>query len=202
MYTLYHFPYSQHARRVVSLLEEAKIPYEIRNVAMMEGEHMSPEYLQINPNHKVPVLDDGDFRLTESNAILRYLCNKHKLNSWYPEDAQPRALVDQWLDWNQTRLAQVVVDIVLNKVFMAPNGDAEALAKGEQQLPELLEILNKTLSTQDYIAGNQPTIADLSIASNIFHLGFAEIMPEGKIAEWYSRVQDIQGFQKSLPPKP
>lgn len=199
MYTLYHFPYSQHARRVVSLLEEAKIPYDIRNVAMMEGEHMLPEFLQINPNHKIPVLDDDGFRLTESNAILRYLCNKHKLSSWYPDDIQSRALVDQWLDWNQTRLAQVVVDIVLNKVFMAPNGDAEALARGEQQLPELLEILSKALSTQHYITGDQPTIADLSIASNIFHLGFAEIMPQGKTAEWYSRIEGIQGFQKSLP---
>ncbi len=202
MYTLYHFPYSQHGRRVVSLLEEANIPYNIRNVAMMEGEHMSPEFLKINPNHKIPVLDDGDFRLTESNAILRYLCNKHKLTTWYPEDLQARAQVDQWLDWNQTRLAQVVVDIVLNKVFMAPNGDQAAIARGEQLLPELFVILDAALAQHDYIVGDQPTIADLSIASNIFHLGFAEVMPKGETAQWYSRIQDIQGFQKSLPPKP
>ncbi len=201
MYKLYHFPYSQHGRRVVSLLEEAGIPYEIRSVAMMEGEHMSPEFLKINPNHQIPILEDGDFRLTESNAILRFICNEHNLTQWYPTDAKLRAKVDQWLDWNQTRLAPTVTDIVLNKVFFAPNGDQQAIERGEKNLPELLDILEGALSNSDYLVGNRPTIADLSVASNLFHLGFAEVKPTGKTEEWYRRIFDIQGFQKSLPPK-
>ena len=56
MYTLYGFPFSQHSRRVVSLLEETGLEYEFKNVDMMNGEHMSPTYLEINPNHQVPTL--------------------------------------------------------------------------------------------------------------------------------------------------
>ena len=67
MYTLYHSPYSQHARRVVALLEVAGIEYEIRHVAMEKGEHVSPEFLTINPNHQVPVFIDGEVKIFESD---------------------------------------------------------------------------------------------------------------------------------------
>lgn len=199
MYTLHHFPYSQHARRVVSLLEEANIPYTLKNVAMDQGEHMTPAFLDLNPNHQVPVLQDDDFRIYESNAILRYLCNKHQLDQWYPSDAQQRAMVDQWLDWTQCRMSPAVIDIVLNKVFLGADGDKEAVARGEKRLQELLPILESGLQRTPYLAGSHPTIADLSIASNIFQLGMADVAVSGKTASWYQRIADLPGFQKSLP---
>ena len=73
------FPFSQHSRRVVSLLEEAGLEYELLSVDMMKGEHMSPKYLELNPNHQVPTLVADKVKIHESNAILRYLCNKHSL---------------------------------------------------------------------------------------------------------------------------
>ena len=82
MYILYHFPYSQHARRVVSLLEAAHLPYTLHPINMAQGEHLSAAYLAINPNHQIPTLVDGDLKIHESNAILRYLCNKHGLADW------------------------------------------------------------------------------------------------------------------------
>jgi len=201
MYILYHFPYSQHGRRVISLLEEAGLAYELRIVALGEGEHMSPEYLAVNPNHQVPTLIDGDVKIHESNAILRYLCTKHGLKAWYPDDMQVRATVEQWLDWNQCLLSPTVVDIVLNKVFMGEKGDPAAIERGETELPKLAAILDAGLAGRDFLAGAKPTIADLSVASNIFHLGLAEAMPtEPNIKGWYQRMSGIEGFQKSLPP--
>ena len=73
MYTLFHSPYSQHARRVVSLMIEAGLEYQLRHVAMEKGEHLAPAYLAVNPNHQVPTLLDGDVKIHESNAILRSL---------------------------------------------------------------------------------------------------------------------------------
>lgn len=201
MYILYHFPYSQHGRRVVSLLEEARLAYELRIVALGEGEHLSPEYLAVNPNHQVPTLVDSDVKIYESNAILRYLCTKHGLTAWYPDDLAARATVEQWLDWNQCRLSPTVVDIVLNKVFMGEKGDPAAIKRGEAELPKLAAILDAGLAGRDFLAGAKPTIADLSVASNIFHLGLAEEVPaEPNIKGWYERVLGIEGFQKSLPP--
>lgn len=199
MYTLYHHPYSQHARRVVALLEAAGIHYALQHVALEKREQLSPEYLAINPNHQVPVLIDGKLKLFESHAILRYLCAKHDLTDWYPDDLPTRARVDQWLDWNQCRLFPAVRDIVLNKVFLRDAGDTAAIARGEQNLPELASILDTALAGRDFLTGDQPTIADLSIGSNIFQLSYAQAeLPGSNIKRWYQQVCAIEGVKKSL----
>ncbi len=200
MITLFHSPISQHSRRVVSLLEEAGIEYEAKIVDMMAGEYLSEAFLAINPNHQVPTLIDGDIKIHESNAILRYLCNKHQLNNWYPTELASRAQVEQWLDWTQCRFSSAVVDIVLNKVFLGDKGDAQAIERGQQQMIELTQILDDQLSSQPYLCGQQPTIADLALASNVFHLGLAQARPDTKnINDWFGRISELKGFQKSLP---
>ncbi|MEM7121901.1 MAG: glutathione S-transferase family protein [Pseudomonadota bacterium] len=200
MVTLYHNPYSQHCRRVVALMEEAGIDYDLVHVALDKGEHFGDAFTAINPNHQVPALIDGDVTLFESNAILRYLCAKHGLAEWYPDDPATRASIDQWLDWNQSRLSPRVIDVVLNKVFMGDQGDKAAIARGEKALPELGAILNAGLKGHDFLAGDRPTIADLSVASNVTQLGFAEAVPdEPQLGPWYDRVSALPGFQKSMP---
>jgi glutathione S-transferase len=201
MYILYHHPYSQHSRRVAALLEEAGLDYEIRHVALDQGEHMSPAYLAINPNHQVPVMIDGAVKIFESNAILRYLCHKHRLTDWYPEEPARRALVEQWLDWNQCRLAQAVIDIVFNKVFLGPKGDREAITRGEARLMELAPILEAALKDHAFLTGDTPTIADLSIASNLTQLGLAGAMPQQSgIDAWFKRVSSLEGVKRACAP--
>jgi len=200
MYILFHSPYSQHARRVVSLLIEARLEYRLQPIAMEKGEHLSPEYLAINPNHQVPTLVDGDIKIHESNAILRYLCVKHGLAEWYPSDLAKRAAVEQWLDWNQCRLSPAVVDIVLNTVFLGDRGDPAAIERGRAKLRELEPLLDAALSGVDFVAGDRPTIADLSLGSSVFQLGFAKVTPRGQHTQrWFKRVSAIDGFQRSLP---
>jgi glutathione S-transferase len=200
MYVLYHSPFSQHARRVVSLFIEAGLQYELRHIAMEKGEHLSPQYLAINPNHQVPTFLDGDIKLYESNAILRYLCAKHSLSQWYPSAPSALAATEQWLDWNQCRLSPAVVDIVLNTVFLGERGDQAAIARGRNRLRELEPILEAGLTGRRFLAGARPTIADLSLASSIFQLSFAGIAPTGEhTRSWFERVHAIDGFRRSLP---
>lgn len=200
MYKLYHFPYSQHSRRVVSLLEEAAIPYELELVSMDKGAHMLSTYLSVNPNHQVPTLIDEDLKIHESNAILRYLCNKHELTDWYPKNDKLRAKVDQWLDWNQCRLSPAVIDIVFNKVFAGEQGDKQAIVRGETKLKELAAILEEHLDHSGYLVGDVATIADLSVASNLFQLGMAAAMPlTPAVSCWYESISSLKGFQASLP---
>lgn len=200
MYTLYGFPFSQHSRRVVSLLEETGLEYEFKNVDMMNGEHMSPTYLEINPNHQVPTLIADNVRIHESNAILRYLCNKHDLEAWYPQDADQRAAVDQWLDWIQCRLSPAVLGIVLNKVFMGEDADQDAIKQGQEKMIELSPLLEKTFADSQFLCGARPTIADLALVSNIFHLGLADELPTGEsTGRWYKAMLEMDGVKKSLP---
>lgn len=201
MYALYHSPFSQHARRVVALLEEAALPYELRPVDMRAAEHMSDAFRKINPNHQVPVLVDGGLHLSESNAILRYLCAKHDLTGWYPAALGERALVEQWLDWNQSRLSPAVVDIVLNRVFLAANGDASAIERGEKRLADVAPVLEAALLRRPFVAGDAPTIADLSIASNLTQLQLAKAMPATQaIAAWHQKISSLPGVQKACAP--
>ncbi len=203
MYTLYTHPFSQHARRVAALLEAASLPYETRVVALNQGEHLSAPYLAINPNHQVPTLVDGEICIHESGAILRWLCLRHDLSDWYPADLRARAEVEQWLDWTQCRMLRPVIDIVLNTVFMAPNGDQEAVRRGHAAMEELSPILESALEDRQWIAGTAtPTIADLALASNITQLGLADAAPDTpNIAAWYGRVCQISGFARTLPPQ-
>ncbi len=200
MYKLYFHPFSQHSRRVVALLNEAGLEHELSLVDLVKGDNMQPSYLALNPNHKVPTLVDGDFRLYESNAILRYLCNKHELTDWYPSDLQARAAVDQWLDWNQTRVAGAVFDVVFNKMFAGDKADKAAIERGEKTLVELGKILDDALAGKTFLVGDKPTIADLSVASNATQLQIAKSLPEGaNIAAWLGRVMEIEGFRKAMP---
>lgn len=151
-------------------------------------------------DHQVPTLLDGELRIHESNAILRYLCVKHALHDWYPGDPDKRAAVEQWLDWNQCRLSPAVVDIVLNSVFLGERGDKTAIERGRSRLRELEPILEEGLAGPAFLAGKRPTIADLSLASSIFQLGLAGVVPAGEhTRRWFDRVSAIDGFRRSLP---
>ncbi len=111
-----------------------------------------------------------------------------------------RACVEQWLDWTQCRFSPSVVDIVLNKVFLQEKGDAKAIERGLEQLTELTEILEQHLTDKDYLAGAAPTIADLALASNVFHLGLAQAQPDTQnISNWFRHISELKGFQTSLP---
>lgn len=201
MLTIYQHPYSQHSRRVLALLEIAGADYRSETVDLGNGEHLAPAFLDINPNHQVPVLVDGELTISESNAILRYLCGKLALSNWYPDDLEERARVDMWLDWNQCRMSPSVVDVVLNKVFLGEDGDQDAIARGEKNLVDIGELLARSLSDTPFLVGESPTIADLSVASNITQLGIADAVPDhDAIHEWYARICEIEGFKKTLPP--
>jgi glutathione S-transferase len=125
---------------------------------------------------------------------------KHALSEWYPSEPAQRAVIEQWLDWNQCRLSPAVVDIVLNAVFLGERGDKAAIERGRSKLPELESIIEDGLTGRAFLAGAQPTIADLSLASSIFQLGFAGIAPAGaQTRSWFHRMQTIEGFRRSLP---
>lgn len=202
MYVLYTFPFSQHARRVITLLEAEGLPWTARHVAMDKGEHLSDAYLAINPNHQVPTLVEGDLKIHESTAILRFLCNRHALENWYPSPPTVRAEVDQWTDWCQSRMAQAVIDIVFNSVFAPPElRDEDAIARGKSRMAELAPMIEKRLADRAWIAGTAtPTIADLAIASNIAQLGLAGWRPAtGRLKDWYARMCAIEAFTNALP---
>ena len=98
---LYYHPVSTVSRPVVLFALDSGIALDYQLVDLATGEHLQPAYAAINPSKLVPVLEDGDFRLTESSAILKYLADKIDSPA-YPKDLQKRARVNEMMDWLNT----------------------------------------------------------------------------------------------------
>ncbi len=196
MYRLHMNPWSFYSRRVIALLVQCDLPHELREVDMMAGEHRSEAFLALNPNGQVPVLVDGDLALAESNAILRYLCTANRLDDWYPTDARARALVEQWLDWTQCRLAPATSDIVFNTMFAGDQADQGAIARGRDLLSVLAPILEARLDQSAYVAGAMPTIADLAVFSCLSQLGLVQSrLAAPSISAWYDGMAALKGVR-------
>lgn len=200
MFTLYQFPISQHCRRVTSLLVEVGIDYQAELVDLATDQHLSEQYLAINPNHQVPSLVDGEVVIHESNAILRYLCTKYELSDWYPTDLQQRANVEQWLDWIQCQQSPAIVGIVFHSLFAGDQADKQAITTGFYQLKALNPMIEQALTDNAFLTGDQPTIADLALVSNLCHLAFVDAMPSSSnIQRWMSQMLKLKGVKASLP---
>ena len=98
---LYYHPVSTVSRPVVLFALDSGIDLDYRLVDLMTGEHLQPAYEAINPSKLVPVLEEGDFRLTESSAILKYLADTVDSPA-YPKDLRKRARVNEMMDWLNT----------------------------------------------------------------------------------------------------
>src|SRR5215510_11173967 len=95
---------SINVRKVLWMLGELNLPYEREDWGRGFRPTADPAFRAINPVGVVPVIDDGSFRLRESNTIVRYLAEKHGRADLYPRELQPRAIVESWMDWASTEL--------------------------------------------------------------------------------------------------
>jgi len=98
---LYMHPVSTVSRPVSLFIAEKKLPVTQQVVDLMTGEHHQPAYVAVNPNKAVPALEEGDFRISESSAILKYLAARFDAPE-YPKDLKERAKVDSVMDWFNT----------------------------------------------------------------------------------------------------
>jgi glutathione S-transferase len=99
MLQVYLDPCTVNSRKVLAGLDLVGAPYELKHVDYFSGEHKKPEFLAINPNGAVPAVMDGDFALSESNAILQYAADLIGSEKHYPKDLKQRADINRWLLW-------------------------------------------------------------------------------------------------------
>ncbi|CAF0819340.1 unnamed protein product [Adineta ricciae] len=189
---------SQPCRALYIFLKMTGIPYEPKEVALRKLEHMTDEYGQLNPFRKVPVIDDSGFVLTESVAILTYLCEKHKKYDWYPKELKDRARVDEYNNWQHANLRLNGSTLFLSKIIIPgmtgkPPNENE-LEKWRNKWEESTGHLeNVWLKRSPYVAGGHITISDL--------LGVCEMMQPisagydfdakkfPRVQEWMERVK-------------
>lgn len=197
----YGHPWSSNARRVQMLCDELKIPYTNETVDLMNGAQYLPEFQALNPNSKVPVIDDDGFVLWESQAIMRYLADKHKASAWYPTEPKARAIVEQWLDWNQTRLGPEAGKIMFNTHFAGDKRNDQAIEDAKTWLAKILPVMDGVLGKQPFLCGAAITLADLAVATNIAYLEHCQydLGPYPAVRRWYGAMKNRPSFAKTVP---
>jgi glutathione S-transferase len=164
---LYMHPVSMTSRPVRLFIAENKIPVEEVVVDLFTGEHYKEPYSQINPNHLVPVLEDGDFRLTESSSILKYLAEKTNSPA-YPKDLKQRAKVNEIMDWfNSNFYRDWAYGMIYPQVFPHHKRPTDEMQTGtiawhKERAANWLQILNDFWigPKKQYLCGDQITVAD------------------------------------------
>jgi glutathione S-transferase len=164
---LYMHPISMTSRPVRLFIAENKIDAEEQVVDLMSGEHYKEPYASINPNRLVPMLEDGDFRLTESSAILKYLADKIGSPA-YPKDLKQRAKVNEVMDWLNTQFYRdwgyglAYPQLFPHHKRRSDEAHEGAIEWGQKGAENWLRILNDHWigPSKQYLCGDQITIAD------------------------------------------
>ncbi|MGG7673668.1 glutathione S-transferase family protein [Pseudomonas sp. WC2] len=189
---LYNFPRSGHAHRVELMLSLLQLPTELIFVDLAKGEHKQPAYLAINSFGQVPAIDDGGVVLADSNAILVYLAQKYGNGRWLPADPVGAAHVQRWLSAAAGPIAFGPAAARLVTVFGAQLNAEEAISRAHN----LLKVMDVELGKTAYLAGDEPSIADVSAYSYIAHApeGNVSLEEYGNVRAWLARVEALPGF--------
>jgi glutathione S-transferase len=164
---LYYHPVSTTCRPIMLFAAESGIDLEFELVDLFKGEQLGEAYCAINPSRQVPVLEDGDFRLTESASILRYLADKIGAAA-YPKEPEQRARVNERMDWFNTGLYRdlgygLIYPQVLPHLKRADEKvQAATLAWGRQKSRIWLSVLDEKLigPRNAFACGDSITLAD------------------------------------------
>jgi glutathione S-transferase len=160
---------SINVRKVLWTCAELQIPFEREDWGSGFRSTHDAQFLALNPCAMVPVIQDGDFTLWESNTIIRYLVSRYDGSHLYPTDAQTRARIDQWIDWQASELNRSWSYAFLSLVRQSPeHQDSAALAVGIEQWSKNMAILDRQLEkTGAYVSGEQFSLADIPIGLSV-----------------------------------
>jgi glutathione S-transferase len=193
---LHFHPVSTASRPVVLFCAEANIAYEPVVVDLMKGAHYEEPFVTLNPSKQVPVLEDGDFVITESSAILKYLAEKANSPA-YPKDLKARGRINERMDWfNTQHYREWGYHLIYPQIFphhVRPSEEAQraTVEWGREKSEAWLKILNdNVIGSHKYLCGDSITIAD--------YFG-AEILSAGDlIGVTYKRYPNVDRWMSTM----
>ena len=194
---LYYHPGSTTSRPIVLFANESGIDLQYEMVDLFTGAQYKPEYAAINPNNQVPVLEDGDFRLTESSAILKYLADKIGSPA-YPKDLRQRARVNERMDWFNTGFYRdFSYGFLYPQIFAFmkrsdPAVQSATIEWGRERATKWLKVLDENIigARNGYVCGDSITIAD--------YLGAVMLSAGDAIECDFSRFANITRWRRNM----
>jgi glutathione S-transferase len=199
MRTLWGRANSSNVMKVVWLLEELGLPYQRIDVGGAFGRTHTPDYVAMNPNSMVPTLQEDDFILWESNAILRYLSAAHAPGSaLWPDELKVRANIDRWMDWQQTTIGPPQTVVFTGLVRTPPEErNMGAIEAALLTAGKAWSILDRELAHHPYVAGPDFSLADIPLGVHV-HRWFSFVVhrPETPhLSSWYHRLLERPAYR-------
>jgi glutathione S-transferase len=184
--------------KVLWACDELGLKYERVDVGGAFGGLDKPEYLALNPNSRIPTIEDDGFVLWESNVIVRYLSSKYGTGTLYPGDLRTRAEADRWMEWQQTEAAPPMFPIFWGFVRTPPEKrDMAAIEKARVTLAKVLKTLDARLANNRFVADDSFTMGDIPIGCLIFRWFTLPIErpPLPNVEAWYKRLSERPGYK-------
>jgi glutathione S-transferase len=192
--TVYNSSISGHCHRVRLFLSLLGQPFETVEVDLRAGEQRRPDFLRRNAFGQVPVIEDGEVTLADSNAILLYLNERYASDParWMPRDALGAARVQRWLSVAAGPLAQGPSMARVIVLFGLATDPSDVIARSHN----LLRVMEAELAQQPFLAGDSVTLADIANYSYVAHVpeGNVSLEPYPRVRQWLRRIEALPGF--------
>ncbi|XP_060568672.1 glutathione S-transferase theta-1-like [Ruditapes philippinarum] len=202
---------SQPCRAVYFLLKCAKVDFKGCSVSLLKGEHLTPEFLKKNPYHKVPVIIDDGFALSESLAIMRYIVSKKKLPAqWFAADnPKNQARVDEFLSWQGSTIRSNCITVFQgmfrDKVgvlaFSKQPMDVEKVTAAKAEVTRsVTHLADYFLQDKQFIGGSKMSVADILGVCELYQLHAVNeldnlVKSNPKVKAWFERVVKAIGAE-------
>ena len=192
---------SSNVQKVMWAVAELGLEHERFDIGGAFGKNREPAYLAMNPNGLVPTLQDGDFILWESNAIIRYLAREYGDQKLEGADARTRARANQWMDWQLSVLGPAITPAFWGLIRTPPEKrDTAAIAAAQSKTTEAMKILDAQLGRTDFVAGDAFTMGDIPVGVMTYR--YWQLVPERPqlphLQLWYSALQKRAPFRNMV----
>lgn len=192
---------SSNVRKVLWCAEEAGVAYQRLDAGGAFGVVDKPEFLARNPNGLVPVLEDGDLVLWESNSIVRYLAAAYATGALYQVDPASRAFADKWMDWTTSTFAGVFRELFWGTLRTpVERRDLAAIEVARQHCIALLALPEQALGEHDYLSGDAFGMGDIPLGCFIYAWFEMPIErpSQPNLQAWYARLRERPAYQRAV----
>jgi glutathione S-transferase len=187
------------AFRAIWMAKELGLDYEHVPIEIGAAGARKPEYLAVNPNGRLPAIEDGGFVLWESQAITLYLAKKHSPGRLYPATLEGEAKAWQWSLWAANEVERAVNIWSLHAVRLPPEDrDAQKRADALAVLAAPFRVLDGTLADSPYLLGSEFTVADLNVAAVSSRAMGMDLAATPRLADWIKRCHDRPAARAAL----
>ena len=198
---LHVFPLSPRAFKTMWCANHLGVPFDIAMVDFSKGTQRTPEFIALNPNMRMPVLEEDGFVLWESNAIVQYLASKKPEAGLLPEEPQARAAIAKWQFWDSAHwdpaCAIFAFENYVKKLFGRGEPSESEIARGNEMMARNAPVLDAQLQKHRYVAGDSLTAADFSLGAMFWIAEQAKFPfePYRGIQRWGADLQSLPSWK-------